>query len=119
MPGLTADAPDRVTDSHRYASAPRSPPHKADKVALEELLKGTRITAGRQCTLGSTIPPANMLFNPYRCIKEGWGAHLGEHPARGTLSLPEASYTLSYLELRPSFWPLKNSKTSGSTILLS
>ena len=40
---LTAYAPNRVTDSHREASA-RSPPHKANKVALEEQLKGTRIT---------------------------------------------------------------------------
>ena len=44
MPGLAADAPDTVTDSHREASPPRSPPHEADKVALEEQLEGTRIT---------------------------------------------------------------------------
>ena len=39
MPGLAPDAPDRVTDSHREASAPSSPPYEADKV-------GTRRTAG-------------------------------------------------------------------------
>ena len=44
MPGLAPDAPDRVTDSHREASAPSSPPYEADKVALEEQLEGTRIT---------------------------------------------------------------------------
>ena len=44
MPGPAADAPDRVTDSHREASPPRSPPHEADSVTLEEQLEGTRIT---------------------------------------------------------------------------
>ena len=44
MPGLTPDAPDRVTDSYREASTPSSPPHEADKEALEEQLEGTRIT---------------------------------------------------------------------------
>ena len=43
MPGLAADAPDRVTDSYREASAPSSPPHEPNKVALEQL-EGTRIT---------------------------------------------------------------------------
>ena len=44
MPGLAPDAPDRVTDSHREASAPSSPRYEADKVALEEQLEGTKIT---------------------------------------------------------------------------
>ena len=47
MAALAADAPDRVTNSHRVASPPRSPPHKADKVALEEQREGTRITRKR------------------------------------------------------------------------
>ena len=36
MPGLAADDPDTVTDSHREASPPRLSPHQADTVALEE-----------------------------------------------------------------------------------
>ena len=44
MPGLAPDAPDKVTDSHREASAPSSPRYEADKVALEEQLEGTKIT---------------------------------------------------------------------------
>ena len=44
MPGLAADALDRITDSNREASPPRSPPHEEDTVALEEQLEGTRIT---------------------------------------------------------------------------
>ena len=54
MPGLAPDAPDRVTDSHREASAPSSPPHEADKVALEEQLEGTRIT---RKDYPSSLPP--------------------------------------------------------------
>ena len=33
-----------VTDTNTEASPPRSPPHEADTVALEEQLKGTRLT---------------------------------------------------------------------------
>ena len=44
MPGLAPDTPDRITDIHREASAPSSPPHEANQVALEERLEGTRIT---------------------------------------------------------------------------
>ena len=44
MLGLAPDAPDRITGSHREASAPSSPPHEADKVALEVQLGGARIT---------------------------------------------------------------------------
>ena len=40
MPGLAPDVPDRITGSHREASAPSSPPHEADKVGLEVQLGG-------------------------------------------------------------------------------
>ena len=33
-----------ITDTHTEASPPRSPPHEADTVALEEQLKGIRLT---------------------------------------------------------------------------
>ena len=56
MPDLAADAPDRVTDSHREASPPRSSPLEADTVALEEeQLEGTRIT--RKCDPHFQFPP--------------------------------------------------------------
>ena len=42
MPSLATNTPDRVTDSHREASSPRSSPHEADTVAVEEQLEGTR-----------------------------------------------------------------------------
>ena len=87
MPGLAPDAPDRITGSHSEASAPSSPPHEADKVALEVQLGGARITRkGDPSSLhphlkwwvqedqglqGQTLHPLYVLFNPYRCIKKG------------------------------------------------
>ena len=40
-------------------------------------------------------------------LKEGWGAHLNEHTARGTWSLPESKLHISYLELKGVFLALK------------
>ena len=42
MAGSAADAPDRITDSHREVSPHRSLPHEADTLALEEQLGSTR-----------------------------------------------------------------------------
>ena len=39
--------------------------------------------------------------------KEGWGAHLNEHTARGSWSLPESKLHINYLELKAVFLPLK------------
>ena len=39
--------------------------------------------------------------------KEGWGAHLDEHTARGTWSLPETKLHINFLELKAVFLPLK------------
>ena len=39
--------------------------------------------------------------------KEGWGAHLNEHTARGTWSLPESMLHINYLELKAVFLALK------------
>ena len=44
----------RVTDTGTEASPPKSPPHEANTVALEEQLKGTRLT--RQGDLSSLHP---------------------------------------------------------------
>ena len=35
--------------------------------------------------------------------KEGWGAHLNDHTARGTLPLPESKLYINYLELKAEF----------------
>ena len=111
MPSPAADVPDRVTDSHREASPPRSPPEEADTVALVDQLEGTRITrkgdpypkvtpsslkmtaAGRQ----DASKPA--ITHPQSCpaiftdvLKEGWGAHLGEYTARELGPFQNASF---------------------------
>ena len=39
--------------------------------------------------------------------KEGWGAHLNEHTARGTWSLPESKLHVNHLELKAVFLTLK------------
>ena len=39
--------------------------------------------------------------------KEGWGAHLKEHTARGTWSLPESKLHINHLELKAVFLALK------------
>ena len=38
---------------------------------------------------------------------EGWGAHLNEHTAEGTGSLPGSKLHITYLELKAVFMPLK------------
>ena len=39
--------------------------------------------------------------------KEGWGAHLNEHMARGSWSLPESKLHIKYLELKAVLLALK------------
>ena len=39
--------------------------------------------------------------------KEGWGAHLNEHTAKGSWSLPESKLHINYLELKAVFLALK------------
>ena len=43
--------------------------------------------------------------------KEGWGAHLNEHTARGTWSLPESKLHVKHLELKVVFLALKEPTT--------
>ena len=43
--------------------------------------------------------------------KEGWGAHLDEHTARGTWSLPESKLHINLLELKAVFLALKEFRT--------
>ena len=43
--------------------------------------------------------------------KEGWGAHLDEHTARGQWSLPESKLHINHLELKAVFLALKDFQT--------
>ena len=54
MPSLAANA-NRVTENHREASPPRSPPHEVNTVALEEQLEGIRITRKRDPPIPSSL----------------------------------------------------------------
>ena len=47
--------------------------------------------------------------------KEGWGAHLDEHTARGTWSLPKSKLHINHLELKAVFLVLKSFKASAAT----
>ena len=53
--------------------------------------------------------------------KEGWGAHLNEHTARGIWSLPESKLHINYLELKAVLLALKEfqSLCYGSIVLIA
>ena len=53
--------------------------------------------------------------------KQGWGAHLNEHTARGSWSLPESKLHINYLELKAVFLALKEFQDlcSGKIVLLA
>ena len=56
-------------------------------------------------------PPLHPLKHALQIFtdasKEGWGAHLNEHTARGTWSLPESKLHINHLELKAVFLALK------------
>ena len=55
IPGLAADASRRVTDDHRKASPPWSPPNEADTVALKSSWRVPKSQKGDLCS--QFIPP--------------------------------------------------------------
>ena len=55
--------------------------------------------------LSHPIKHALQIFTD--ASKEGWGAHLNEHTARGTWSLPENKLHINYLELKAVLLALK------------
>ena len=52
---------------------------------------------------------------------EGWGAHLNDHTARGTWSLPETKLHINHLELKAVFLALKEFRTlvCNKTVLIA
>ena len=69
----------------------------------------TMVAEGRQCTYRPTITPnktcSAKIFTDASI--EGWGAHLNEHTAGGTGSLPGSKLHINYLELKAVFLALK------------
>ena len=66
------------------------------------------VAEGRQCTYRPTITPnkhARQIFTDASI--EGWRAHLNEHTAGGTGSLPGSKLHIYYLELKAVFLALK------------
>ena len=62
----------------------------------------------RQCTHSPTITPNKHALQRFTdALKEGWGAHLHEHTARGTWPLQESKLYINYLELKAVFLALK------------
>ena len=62
----------------------------------------------RQCTHRPTVTPNKHALQIFAdASKEGWGAHLNEHAAGGTWSIPESKLHINYLELKAVFLALK------------
>ena len=120
--GPTVYVPYRTSDSHRKTSPPRSTSHETHTVALEKQLEGTRI-ARKGDTRSHVTPPSlkvvaggklffqvihyTHLYMLCRYLQKGWGAHLNEHTARGTWSVPESKLHINHLGLKAVFLALK------------
>ena len=139
-PGPTVHIPHRSTHSNRKTSPPRATAHEAHTVALEKQLEGPRVTrkgasgsqlppppskvvaGGKQCATRSTITPSKHALQIFTdASKEGWGAHLDGHTARGTWSLPESKLHINHLELKAVFLALKEFRTlcCNKTVLIA
>ena len=130
LPGPTIHVPHRFTHSNRKASPLRATTRETHTVALEKQLEGPRVT-GKVIPVPKSLHPhlrwwleeSNVLLgqplHPVKhalqiftdASKEGWGAHLDEHTARGQWSLPESKLHINHLELKAVFLALKEFQT--------
>ena len=72
--------------------------------------------------LGQPLQPLKHALQIFTdASKEGWGAHLDEHTARGTWSLPESKLHINHLELKAVFLALKEFRTlcCNKTVLIA
>ena len=72
--------------------------------------------------LGQPLHPLKHALQIFTdASKEGWGAHLDEHTARGTWSLPESKLHINHLELKTVFLALKEFRTlcCNKTVLIA
>ena len=124
VPGPAVHIPHRSTPSNRKASPPRATPHEAHTVALGKTTGGSEsleflVPRSLHPHLRWWLEEDNVLpgqpLHPLKhalqiftdASKEGWGAHLNEHTARGTWSLPESKLHINHLELKAVFLALK------------
>ena len=72
--------------------------------------------------LGQPLHPLKHALQIFTdASKEGWGAHLDEHTARGIWSLPESKFHINHLELKAVFLALKEFRTLcyNKTVLIA
>ena len=72
--------------------------------------------------LGQPLHPLKHALQIFTdASKEGWGAHLDKHTARGTWSLPESKLHINHLELKAVFLALKQFRTLvyNKTVLIA
>ena len=108
LSGPAVHVSDRFINSHRKASSPRPTTYETHTVAsqkqlevpesLEKVAKRSNVFTGQPL---HPIKHALQIFTD--ASKEGWGAHLKEHTARWSWSLPEIKLLINYLELKAVF----------------
>ena len=76
--------------------------HKGIRIHLEWWLDESNVLQGQPL---HPLKHALHIFTD--ASKEGWGAHLGEHTARGSWSVPESKRHINFLELKAVFLALK------------
>ena len=124
--GPAVHVSDRFTNSHRKTNSPRPAAHETHTVASQKQLENTRVI--RKVILiprslhshlqwwlqedniltGQPLHPIKHAVQIFTdASKEGWGAHLNEHTARGAWSLPESKLHINYLEIKAVFLALK------------
>ena len=72
--------------------------------------------------LGQPLHPLKHALQMFTdASKEGWGAHLDKHTARGSWSLPESKLHINHLELKAVFLALKEFRTLcyNKTVLIA
>ena len=101
----------RVPETRREKIIPNSlHPH------LRWWLEESNVTTGQPL---HPLKHALQIFTD--ASKEGWGAHLNEHMARGNWSLPESKLHINYLELKAVLLALKEFQAlcTQTTVLIA
>ena len=130
LPGPTIHVPHRSTHSNRKASPRRATNMRPIQWHLknnwrvpESLEKVISVPKSLHPHLRWWLEESNVLLgqplHPLKhalqiftdASKEGWGAHLDEHTARGQWSLPESKLNINHLELKAVFLALKEFQT--------
>ena len=120
---LESNVLDRITDCHRKTSTFGPFTYEVHTVASQKQLESARDNGKDHPHSKITKPTSKMENNVLKdqplhplkhalqiftdTSKEGWGAHLNEHMARGSWSLPESKLHINYLELKAVLLALK------------